>query len=242
MNNIIICEDNEMQRRMITSILQGESENFDCKIELSTDDPHTVIKHIRGRENSFIYFLDVNLNSDLNGFDLAKLIRTYDPNGYIVFLTAHAELTLLTFEYKVQALDYIIKGNSEIIKPRIVECLNVIKNNINCAKENTSNKLSIDTGGNVILLNYDDILFFETSGKEHKITVHTINGQYEFYGTLKNLEKTVPSEFYKSHRSYLINTRKIQSIDKSKMLIKMINNEICYVSLRYMKGLLKKCI
>lgn len=242
MNNIIICEDNDMQRKMITSILQQESKNFNYKIELSTYDPHNVIKHIRSRENSFIYFLDVNLKSDINGFDLAKLIRIFDPNGFIVFLTAHAELTLLTFEYKVQALDYIIKGNTEVIKPRIVECLNVIKNNINYAKKNTNNKLSIDTGGNIILLNYDDILFFETSGKEHKITVHTIHGHYEFYGTLKNLEKTVPSEFYKSHRSYLINTRKIQSIDKSKMLIKMVNNEICYVSLRYMKGLLKKCI
>ncbi|MGN0143640.1 MAG: LytR/AlgR family response regulator transcription factor [Clostridium sp.] len=242
MNNIIICEDNLMQRNMVTSIIESESKNFNCKIELSTDDPHAVIKHIHSRENSFIYFLDINLNSDINGFDLAKLIRTYDPNGYIVFLTAHAELTLLTFEYKVQALDYIIKGDSEVIKPRIIECLNVIQNNIDCAKKNNNNKLSIDTGSNIILLDYDDILFFETSAKEHKISAHTINGQYEFYGTLKKLEKSAPSDFYKSHRSYLVNTGKIKSIDKNKMLINMINNEICYVSLRYMKGLLKKCI
>ena len=242
MNNVIICEDNEMQRNMITSILRSELKNFNCKLILSTDNPHKVIKHISSRENSFIYFLDVDLNSDINGFELAQLIRTYDPNGYIIFLTAHAELTLLTFQYKVQALDYIIKGDTEIIKPRITECLKVIQDNINSAKENNNNKISLDIGNNIIFIDYKDILFFETAGKEHKISVHTINGQYEFYGTLKNIEGIVSSDFYKSHRSYLVNTKKIKSINKNKMIIEMVNEEICYVSLRYMKGLLKKCI
>ena len=103
-------------------------------------------------------------------------------------------------------------------------------------------KISIEVGNNVVLLDFDDILFFETSGKEHKISVHTFTGQTEFYGTLKNIEKTVSSDFYKTHRSYLVNTKKIKSIDKSNMVIEMINDEICYVSLRYLKGLLKKCL
>lgn len=242
MNNIIICEDNENQRNMIKSILSNELKNFNCKLLLSTDNPHSVIKYIKNQENSFIYFLDVDLNSDINGFELAKLIRTYDPNGYIIFLTAHAELTLLTFQYKVQALDYIIKGNIDMVRSRVIECLNVIQNNINSAKENNTNKISIDVGNNVIFIDYKDILFFETAGKEHKISVHTINGQYEFYGTLRNIEKSISSDFYKSHRSYLVNTKKIKSINKNKMIIEMANEEICYVSLRYMKGLLKKCL
>ena len=242
MNNIIICEDNEMQRNTLISILKKEIKNYNCKIIMSTDNPHKVINRINNREESYIYFLDVDLNSDINGFQLAQLIRTYDPNGYIIFLTAHAELTLLTFQYKVQALDYIIKGDSELIELRIVECLNVIQDNINSAKESNKNKISIDLGTNVIFLDYNDILFFETARTEHKIAVHTVNGEYEFYGTLKNIENNLSSDFCKSHRSYLVNTKKIKSIDKKNMTVEMINGEICYVSLRYMKGLLTKCI
>jgi two-component system response regulator AgrA len=242
MNNIIICEDNAIQRKELESILTTEIKKYECKIALSTDNPYEVIRHIDNRTNSFIYFLDVDLNSDINGFELAKLIRTYDPNGYIIFLTGHAELTLLTFQYKVQALDYIIKGDLNILKTKVTDCLNAVHNTLNAAKEKIDSKISIDVGNNVIFLDFDDILFFETAGTEHKISVHTDNGQSEFYGTLKNIETTVSSDFYKTHRSYLVNTKKIKTIDKSNMVIEMINGEMCYVSLRYIKGLLKKCL
>ena len=242
MNNIIICEDNANQRKELDSIITNEIKNFDFKIELSTGNPHDVINHIDNNTSSFIYFLDVDLNSDLNGFQLAQLIRTHDPNGYIIFLTGHAELTLLTFQYKVQALDYIVKGDINLLKTKIADCFNAIHNSLNAAKTKINNKISIDVGNNVIFLDFKDILFFETSGKEHKISVHTLSGQTEFYGTLKNIETTVSTDFYKVHRSYLVNTTKIKSIDKRKMVIEMINGEMCYVSLRYLRGLLKKCI
>lgn len=242
MNNIIICEDDGNQRKQLESVLAAELKKFNCKIALSTNNPHEVIRHIDNRTRSFVYFLDVDLNSDLNGFELAKLIRTYDPNGYIIFLTGHAELTLLTFQYKVQALDYIIKGDVNVLKAKVSDCLNAVHTTLNAANAKVDTKISIEVGNNVVLLDFDDILFFETSGKEHKISVHTFTGQTEFYGTLKNIEKTVSSDFYKTHRSYLVNTKKIKSIDKSNMVIEMINDEICYVSLRYLKGLLKKCL
>jgi len=242
MNNIIICEDNANQRKELDSIITNEIKNFACEIALSTNNPHDVINHIDNSTSSFIYFLDVDLNSDLNGFQLAQLIRTHDPNGYIIFLTGHAELTLLTFQYKVQALDYIVKGDINLLKTKITDCFNAIHNSLNAAKAKINNKISIDVGNNVIFLDFKDILFFETSGKEHKISVHTLSGQTEFYGTLKNIETTVSTDFYKVHRSYLVNTTKIKSIDKRKMVIEMINGEMCYVSLRYLRGLLKKCI
>jgi len=242
MNNIIICEDNANQRKEVESIITSEIKNFTCKIALSTSNPHDVVNHIDNSTDSFVYFLDVDLNSDLNGFQLAQLIRTHDPNGYIIFLTGHAELTLLTFQYKVQALDYIVKGDLNLLKTKITDCFNAIHNTLNAAKTKINNKISIDVGNNVTFLDFNDILFFETSGKEHKISVHTLSGQIEFYGTLKNIETTVSNDFFKVHRSYLVNTKKIKSIDKRKMVIEMINGEMCYVSLRYLKGLLKKCI
>lgn len=242
MLNIIICEDNANQRKEIEDIIASELKQLDSKISLSTDNPNDVINYIDTHTDSFIYFLDVDLNTTLNGFELAQIIRTYDPNGYIIFLTAHAELTLLTFQYKVQALDYIIKGDINNLKIKISDCINAVNKTLNTNKIKRNNKLSIDIGNSVIFLDFEEILFFETAGKEHKISLHTFNGRSEFYGTLRNIEKTVSSDFYKTHRSYLVNTKKIKSINKANMVIEMINGEMCYVSLRYLKGLLKKCI
>ncbi|OOM79826.1 LytTR family DNA-binding domain-containing protein [Clostridium sp. BL-8] len=241
MLNVIICEDNAVQRKEIESIINGISD-FHDEIALSTDNPKEVLTYIDNTAESFIYFLDVELNADLNGFELAHLIRTIDTTGYIIFLTAHAELTLLTFQYKVQALDYIIKGNSNILKEKILDCFKAVNNCLNISKSKINNKIPIDIGNNIVFWNFDDILFFETAGKGHKISIHTKSGQSEFYGTLKNIEKNVSSDFYKTHRSYLINTKKIKSINKSSMVVEMINGEICYVSIRYLKGLLRKCL
>jgi two-component system response regulator AgrA len=87
----------------------------------------------------------------------------------------------------------------------------------------------------------NDILFFETTTKDHKIRIHTCDEQLEFYGTLKEIEKMMSVDYYKSHRSYLVNTKKIKAIDKNKFIIYMINDEVCYISARYLKGLLEKC-
>lgn len=242
MTNIIICEDDNYERKNFETILNDKIKQYDFQITLSTNNPYEVIKHIETIKKRCIYFLDVDLNSDLNGFELAKLIRSHDPSGYIIFLTGHAELTLLTFQYKVQALDYIIKGDINTVSAKVEECFNAININLKAVKDKNDNKFPIELGNNIIFLDFDDILFFETADAEHKICVHTSNGQSEFYGTLKDIEKKVTLDFYKTHRSYLVNTKKIKSINKKSMVVEMNNGEICYISLRYLKGLLKKCM
>lgn len=243
MIKIILCEDNHQQRKQIESIINEELETQDMSIALSTDDPHTIIKYVESaKEDTFIYFLDIDLQSDINGIELAKMIRKYDPRGYIIFLTSHTELTLLTFQYKVQALDYIIKADRETVATRIKECLNEVLNNLKYTKIKDTNMIPIDIGNNIVFFDLNEILFFETSSKEHKIRVHTCNGQSEFYGALKDVEKQVSSSYYKPHRSYLVNTAKIKSIDKKNLIINMVNGETCYVASRYLKGLMQKCL
>lgn len=50
----------------------------------------------------------------MNGFELAQEIRKFDPRGFIIFITTHAELSYMTFTYKVEALDYIIKDDIDL--------------------------------------------------------------------------------------------------------------------------------
>lgn len=242
MLDIIICEDNEYQRNELEKIIKDEIKNFNLSVALSTDDPNTVIKYLEvSKDSCFIYFLDIELGTNINGLELAKIVRKLDPRGYIIFLTSYIEYTQLTFKYKVQALDYIIKSDSNNMRNGIRECIDEVLSHYKNINEKEKNMITINSGNNIIKFNLDDILFFETTDKDHKIRIHTSNEQVEFYGTLKEIEKMVPSDYYKSHRSYLVNTRNIKSIDKDKLVIQMINGETCYVSKLYLKGLVKKC-
>lgn len=240
MMEIIICEDDLSQRKKIEKIIieEASASKYDLKIVLSASKPNEVIDYITiSNKSGFIYFLDVELNDSINGIELAKIIRMYDPKGYIVFITSHAELTLLTFEYKVQALDYILKFDTKNLQAKIIECLSVV-NNANQKINSIEKKyISIDGGNRIINLNIEDIIFFETY-KDHRIRVHTLDEIIEFYGSLKEIAEMLPSYFYKSHRSYIVNINYIKEIDKKTGIMDMKNGEKCYISKRYMKEII----
>lgn len=245
MLDIIICEDDVHQREEIEMIVKEslQSLKINSTIALSVSQPELIINQLRSTKNvSFIYFLDIGLGCDMNGIELAKEIRKYDAKGYIVFITSHAELTLLTFEFKVQALDYIIKTDFSTMKSKITECIAEANKNYNKACLTEKSIYTIDTSDSIIRLKHDDILFFETTEKKHKIRIHTFEKQIEFYGSLKEIQNELPSNYYKSHRAFIVNTDNIKSIDKKKLVINMKNGEICYISLRYLKGLIEKCL
>ncbi|MBU3093331.1 LytTR family DNA-binding domain-containing protein [Clostridium sp. CM028] len=245
MLGIIICEDNEHQKKQIENIIKDELINLkiDLEIELSTRKYEEVIAYVKSnKERIFIYFLDVDLKDQISGIELAKIIRKYDSKGYIVFITAHSEMSLLTFKYKVQALDYILKGDIKSIKNKINECILESCNDYN--KNNTKEKvtIAINLGNRITNFSLCDMLFFETTTITHKLRLHTNNGQFEFYGKLKDFEVELNSCFYKAHKSYLVNITNINSIDKQNRIIYFVNDETCFVSAMYLKGLIKKCL
>ena len=114
MLKVYICEDDKSQRDQYSKIIQDiiAIENLDFKVEMISEDPRKVLEHVKNvkGQGSGIYFLDIELKvDDLNGIILAQEIRKYDPRGFVVFVTTHSEMTLLTFKYNVEAMDYIIK-------------------------------------------------------------------------------------------------------------------------------------
>ena len=245
MLDIIICEDNIMQRNKIESIIKNKLLilKLPLNVVLSTGCCSDVVNYLNNnQEKSFIYFLDVDLGNQSDGLELAKKIRVYDKKGYIVFITSHAELSFLTFKYKVQAFDYILKSDDISLENSINECLDEVY--MDYQKVNIIKKdISINLGNRIQVFILNEILFFETTEIEHKLRIHTITGHFEFYGKMKDIEAKLPTTyFYKAHRSYIVNITKIKLIDRKNKIIYMINDEICYCSILYLKGLIKKCL
>jgi two-component system response regulator AgrA len=239
MLNIYICEDNFAQLRNIAQIINGFIliENLDMKIITSTSNPHEIITNISSNPQTGLYFLDVDLRSDINGITLAKEIRKYDPRGFIVFITSHAELSYLTFLYKVEAMDYIIKDNPDGLKDRIHQCI-LDANEKYSAQTNTVHKtISFQIGDKIIYIKMDNIIFVEPSNNIHKIIIHTNDGIIELTSTMKELEQLMDARFYRCHKSCIVNKTYIQSVDLKNHVIYMTNGDICPVSTRLIKGL-----
>ncbi len=239
MLNIFVCEDDTIQRQTIVQIIQNTVliEELDMQLVLDTKDPYVLLEKVRASQNTGIYFLDIDLGSNMNGLKLAQQIRLSDPRGFIIFITAHSELSFMTFQYRVEAMDFILKDNPAETKVKIRECL------LNAIERYTlqTNKVhkvyTIQTGGRKISVDYEDIFFFETSSNIHKVVLHAKNRQIEFSGTIKDLINTLDDNFIRCHRSFLVNKNNIKEVDAKKRIIYFPNGETCLMSMRMGKEL-----
>ena len=239
MLNIYVCEDHDVQRRAIVKIIQNTIliEEQDMQLVLDTADPYALLEKVKASQNTGIYFLDIDLHSDINGMQLAQKIRLFDPRGFIIFITAHSELSYMTFQYRVEAMDFVLKDNPAEVKVKIKECLLNAMERYTLQTNKTHKVYTIETGGRKISVDYNDIFFFETSGNIHKVILHAKNRQIEFSGTIKELAATLGDGFVRCHRSFLVNKRNIKEIDAKNRIIYFINGESCLMSTRMMKGL-----
>ncbi|WP_339239689.1 LytTR family DNA-binding domain-containing protein [Paenibacillus sp. FSL R5-0517] len=238
MLEIFICEDDEEQRKRLTKYVTDYImiENLDMKVVVSTAHSNDIIEYLQQNNTTGLYFLDVDIQEEKSGIALGAEIRQYDTQGAIVFVTTHSELTYLTFTYKVEAMDYITKDNFTDIQKRVIECINTANQRYVQNKQNSRKIFQTKSGDKVISIEYNDILFFETSPQLHKVILHAKNRQVEFYGKLKALLE-MDSRFYRCHNSYVVNKDNISEIDFATREIQMVNGQICYASSRFLKGL-----
>ena len=237
MLNIYICEDDKKQLERIKNAVENTIliEELDMKVSLATTDPFEILKNVEFETNSGIYFLDVELNSTIDGIELAARIRNFDPRGFIAFVTTHPELSYLTFKYKVEALDYIVKTDNDNLEANIRNCiLNANKKFLN-TKKSMKKYFYAKCGQKVLHVPYEDIVFFETSSIPHKVIANTIKRRIEFYGHIGQIVQELDDRFYQCHKSYVINRDHITMVDKKNREIHLAGDNMCIVSVRAIK-------
>ena len=230
MLDIYVCEDNKGQLEFISTFIADYCviRNEDARVVLATSSPDEVLAHYKESQNPALFFLDIALGVEMNGIGLASEIRKLGKKATIVFLTIHPEMVFLTYQYKVEALDFIVKGTPEDIKDRVRSCIEAtIARNIISDQAKT---LQIKIYDKVIFLNMDDIICIETTAMRNKLRLYTMERRLEFNGELKAVEALLDERFVRCHRSYIINSEKIASIDKKNNIATMVNSSVCFVS------------
>lgn len=233
--NFIIADDEEAVVNTFKNLIEEllTQHHFNHSIKLITTKPEQVIQYSEENyENLNVYFLDINFNSDINGVSLARIIRDREPFAYIVFLTAHVELSMLTFKYKLKVFDFLVKPVSF---NDIEECIISLEKDFeNCfikkGKE-TNYYITVKSGYKEHLIATEDIIYIEAFGP--KIIIHCEQGSIETYESLKDIEvllETKGNNFFRSHKSYIINLKHIKRINLKEQEIIMSNNSKCLIS------------
>lgn len=241
--SIFICEDDIAQRKFMERTVTEyiNQKNYDIKLAFSTGSPMELLRYLDTHPKlNNLYLFDVNLQDEMNGIALAQKIRERDLAGKIVFITSHSELSYLAFRSRIEALDYITKGDPENVAREVRECIEVAyhrRNEILSEKEYFQVKSS--TGIQKIPI--EDIMFFMTSHVPHRLILCTQNDRIEFRSSLKDVINVSP-DFFPCHKAYVVNTKNIKSVQrigKARAEAEMINGTIVPVSATNIAALTK---
>lgn len=219
--NTLIVDDEKMARSELIYLLD-KNNSFQVKDE--AENGKKAISLLKNNDYQLI-FLDIKMPG-LSGMEIARLLKEFKNPPEIVFTTAYDEYAVEAF--KLAAIDYLLKPISE---DRFAETLDRVWSRLT-EKENgnnTTNKLEdfletfeSNNGNNTLckipveeneryrLLDYSEIYYFSTA--DNKVKVHTEKESYLTNLNLKELEKRLPSDFFRIHRSYIVNLNKIKEV------------------------------
>lgn len=229
MFNICICDDNtEFLLKISNKINKISHKNgIDVNI-IKYSSSQSLIFNMDNQINSIdIYFLDV-LIDDLTGIDLANKIRKYNLTSQIIFLTSSKDYVFDALD--TMPLHYLIKQNLDTKKFE-----EVFMKAISFIKPRKDDLFHYKIGHSIECINKNKILFFEI--KNRIVTMKCIDGtNIDFYFTMKKLINQINDDnFIQIHRSFLINSNYIKSINGKNIICN--NNTILPIGDKYLKTL-----
>jgi two-component system LytT family response regulator len=163
-----------------------------------------------------LLFVDINM-PDLNGMEFVKSL-TNKP--YVVFTTAYSEYAVEGF--KVDALDYLLKP---IDYTSFLKAATKVKNLIDLKSTTsvesikaTSDHLFVKSEYKLVRIELDDITYIESQHEYIKINLVNRKPVMTMV-SLKAIEDQLPPDrFMRVHRSFIVNLKKITTIERSRIL------------------------
>ena len=214
MIRIYLCDDDDAARHQIQTALEWKIfvENYDMQVVCSAANARELLAASENEKRG-IYFLDVELeDQEWDGFRLGQELRRRDPRGTLVYITGYGDLVWRTFQYHLEAFDYIVK-EPEQIGASASRCLEEIHTRLLAERQAPTEMFTLRTGEMVRHVPLRDILFFETASAPHHVVLHTASSQMDFLGSLNALEVQLGDSFVRTHRAYLVAADKIEAVD-----------------------------
>jgi DNA-binding LytR/AlgR family response regulator len=172
-----------------------------------------------------LILMDIMLSGTMTGIEVsAEIKKNYDIP--VVFLTAYADEKTISKAKVTEPYGYVIKPFKEIDLRTSIEMAlykfrkerekleGLDKPSNNLSSEITREYIYVKSQSKLVKVQNKDILFVEAL-KDYVI-IHTKNEKFTIHSTMKDIEKKLPEGiFMRVHRSFILNLKKIKSIDGS---------------------------
>ena len=216
--NAVIVEDELLMSTILVDLLQENHSHIHIRAVATSG--KEAIQLITQLEPDLV-FLDIEL-TDMNAFQMLDELKQI--NFKTIFTTAHSQYAIKAFRFN--ALDYLVKPiNPNELRESISRLYdnddNVIQALKNYKENNTQEqKLQLHTHQGLLQFHLKDIVC--VSGERNYSQLQLANGKTTL--SSKNLsyfeELLSEKDFFRCHRSYLVNVNHIDRVVKENFIMK----------------------
>ena len=163
-----------------------------------------------------ILFLDIQMPG-MDGMETAKMLRQDNEDMILIFVTAAEEYVFQAFD--VGAFHYLVKPFSdEKFKEVVTKAVHNIKRSSRLEKD--EKYIMVQTAGSHKKIFLRDIVYAEVYNR--KVIIHTRSTDIEYYGKLQELSDMAGTDFFRTHRAYLVHFKYVEKYNATNAIAQML--------------------
>lgn len=231
MIKIIVVDDDLTMHEKVKKIVRKAVFNLDKEIEIScfTKKTNELMNLINDISCHKIYILDIELENNNSGIQIAKRIRENDWDSQIIFMTNHDKMFETVYRNVYQVFDFIEKFHN--FSERLEKDTKLIIN------QNFNNKMFFYSGRNVNLQIYlKSILYIYRDTSDRKLVIVTEQNKYSVSLSLQEIINELDNRFKMVHRACIANDDHVEKYDwTNKCFILDTGEKVNMLSKKYKK-------
>ena len=193
----IVVDDEELARGLLANYISRMEQ---LQLMGSYQNPLEALAVLEDEQIDLV-FLDIQM-PELKGTEFAARINSQQTR--IIFTTAYSEYALES--YDLHALDYLVKP---ITFERFTIAIQKLQTGQVASKSNQK-YLTLKSGYDLHKIAVDAISHIVSDGDY--VVYHHCDGTLMCHERLSHLEATLPGQFMRIHRSYIVNTDKVTQL------------------------------
>ena len=205
-----VVDDNEMIRKQVKRFLNTYALKNSVVFEIYTyEDGHLLTLDINHEMHFDLIYLDIEMPIQ-NGIQVGHWIREIAQDEWmqIVFISGKDGYDRKLFS--INCLDFLSKPI----------CYSDLERTVNRFRKLTRRPEDVFTFQNNHVLQrvpIANILYFESTNR--KVNIITTTDMLEFYDKLDNVESQVPTQFFRIHKSFLVNYYHIRKFEYDNVIM-----------------------
>lgn len=208
MRNLIYCEDKPEHIDLFIRDFCGEGSLLCDYNVIPCCTPEELINLAANRPE--IVLMDIDLNNEKNGIDMAETLFSISRNTQIIYVTAYTDKFIQdVFLRQANVCGFLSKPIQG----------NYLRKMISKAerREAENRTVALSSKNEFITLSERDITYIESN--KRRLTFHTYEKKYEIYGSMSEYLERLSNSFVVAHQSFAVNKRYIMGMKQKELVL-----------------------